>query len=74
MFNKIDLIGEERLEFLKTHHPQTIFISAEAKIGMDTLKARIRDFYEQAKFSEAIQEHAPVPNPPNSGWDEGQTG
>lgn len=71
VFNKIDLIGEERLEFLKTHHPQTIFISAEAKIGMETLKARILDFYEQAKFSEAIQEHAPVPKP---GWDEGQPG
>jgi GTP-binding protein HflX len=71
VFNKIDLIDPERLEFLKTHHPQTIFISAEAKIGMDTLKARILDFYEQAKFSEAIQEHAPSPNP---GWEEGQPG
>lgn len=71
VFNKIDLIGAERLEFLKIHHPQTIFISAEAKIGMDTLKDRIRDFYEQAKFTEAIQEHAPIPNP---GWDEGQPG
>jgi GTP-binding protein HflX len=66
VFNKIDLIPQERLEFLKAHYPQTIFISAEGKIGLDVLKGRIRDFYEQAKFAEAIEEHAPTVNP---GWE-----
>jgi GTPase len=66
VFNKIDLIPEERLEFLKSHHPQTIFISAEGKIGLDVLKGRIRDFYDQAKFAEAVEEHATAPN---LGWE-----
>ena len=68
VFNKIDLIDPERLEFLKVHHPQTIFISAEEKIGLDEPEGmRIREFStKQAKLSTRAdpgKRREPVPNP-----------
>lgn len=67
VFNKIDLLEAERLEFLRAHHPQAVFISAEAKIGLDLLKLRIREFYDQGQFANSAAEHVPVQN---IGWGE----
>ena len=43
----------ERLEFLKAHHPQAIFISAERKLGLEDLKARISELYDKGQFATA---------------------
>jgi GTP-binding protein HflX len=50
VFNKIDLLSQERLQFLELHNPQAIFISAEGRIGLDPLRSRICEFYEQIQF------------------------
>jgi GTPase len=67
VFNKIDLLAPERLEFLKAHHPQAVFVSAEGKIGLDGLKDRIREFYDQGRFAQAIEESIPIQK---AGWGE----
>ena len=71
VFNKIDLLEPERLEFLKAHHPQAVFISAEAKIGIDPLKERIREFYDQGKFAHSGEDTLPIQN---LGWEEERPG
>ncbi len=67
VFNKIDLLAAERLEFLRAHHPQAVFISAEGKLGLDPLKDRIREFYDQGKFADSTEDAGPVRN---IGWGE----
>jgi len=71
VFNKIDLLAPERLDFLQAHHPQAVFISAEAKIGMDALKERIREFYDQGKFAHSGEDTIPIQN---IGWGEEHSG
>jgi GTP-binding protein HflX len=71
VFNKIDLLAAERLEFLRAHHSQAVFISAEAKIGLDDLRVRMREFYDQGKFASAADESMPVRN---AGWEEERPG
>lgn len=56
VFNKIDTLVPERLDFLRAHHPQAIFISAERKLGLDELKARIGELYDKGKFAAAAGE------------------
>ena len=51
VFNKIDLLPQERLEFLQLHHPEAIFVSAESKMGLDQLRSRICDYYDQSQFA-----------------------
>jgi len=67
VFNKIDLLPPERLDFLKAHHPQALFISAEAKLGLAELKERIREHYDQGRFASASEETAVSGN---AGWEE----
>ncbi len=43
VINKIDSVGEERLEELKKKFPNNIFISAQKGIGMDDLKRAITE-------------------------------
>jgi GTP-binding protein HflX len=52
VFNKIDLLDPERLEFLRSHHPQAVFVSAAAKRGLDELKARMLEHYEAGRFAD----------------------
>ncbi|HKP95965.1 MAG TPA: GTPase HflX [Fibrobacteria bacterium] len=66
VFNKIDLLEPERLDFLRAHHPQAVFISAEGKLGIDALKERIREFYDQGQFAGSSEE-VPIQN---IGWGE----
>lgn len=70
VFNKIDLLAPERLEFLRLHHPQTLFISAESKIGLDLLRQRIREFYEQDVFTSSSGDAVPVQ--PDVTWQENE--
>jgi len=56
VFNKIDLLDPERLEYLRSHHPQAVFVSAEAKLGLDALKDRMLEHYEAGRFAEALGE------------------
>lgn len=58
VFNKIDLLEPERLDFLKAHHPQAIFVSAERKLGLDELKARMAELYDKGAFAAAAGEIA----------------
>jgi GTP-binding protein HflX len=71
VFNKIDLLEAERLEFLRAHHPQAVFVSAERKLGLDALKDRIREFYDQGQFAQTSEDFAPVRN---VGWEEEAAG
>ncbi len=60
VFNKIDLLSPDRLEFLQLHHPQAKFISAEGKLGLEPLRQHIRDFYDQAQFAAGSGDAAPA--------------
>jgi GTP-binding protein HflX len=71
VFNKIDLLEAERLEFLRAHHPQAVFISAEGKLGLDPLKERIREFYDQGQFANSADDASPIRN---IGWGEEPAG
>ena len=53
VFNKIDLLDPERLEVLRGHHPQAVFVSAEAKLGLDALKRRMQEHYDAGVFGDA---------------------
>jgi GTP-binding protein HflX len=53
VFNKIDLLDPERLEFLRGHNPGAVFVSAAAKLGLDELKERMLEHYEAGRFAEA---------------------
>jgi GTP-binding protein HflX len=55
VFNKIDSLDQERLDFLKAHHPQAIFISAEKKIGLEELKTRMGELYDKGRFAAATE-------------------
>jgi len=72
VFNKIDLLPPERLEFLRIHHPQAVFISAEAKVGLDVLRIRIAEYYDQSQFATSLGEAAAAQ--PHATWreDEGE--
>ncbi len=59
VFNKIDLLSEERLEFLKLHHPQAIFVSAQTKINLDDLRIRLGEYYDQSHFASQSKDHDP---------------
>jgi GTP-binding protein HflX len=65
VFNKIDLLPPERVEFLKTHHAQSVFISAEKKAGLDDLKERIKEMYDRGHFASTLNETV---HQPYSGW------
>ena len=43
VFNKIDLLDENRLETLKQAHPEAVFVSAESKEGFEKLRDRVYD-------------------------------
>ncbi|MDB5104090.1 MAG: hypothetical protein JWP91_1779, partial [Fibrobacteres bacterium] len=58
-------------EFLKAHHQHSIFISAESKIGLEPLKQRIGEFYDQGRFANASEDGAPIQN---IGWEEERPG
>jgi GTPase len=68
VFNKIDLLTSERLEFLQLHNPQAIFISAEGKLGLDALRDRICEFYDQIQFASRLDSAAPAQ--PQNDWSE----
>jgi GTP-binding protein HflX len=51
VFNKIDTLPAERLDFLRAHHPQAIFISAEKKMGLEELKERMGELYDKGRFA-----------------------
>lgn len=51
VFNKIDLLSAERLEYLQLHHPDCLFVSAGGKVGLDSLRERICEFYDQSHFA-----------------------
>jgi GTP-binding protein HflX len=53
VFNKIDTLEPERLDFLRAHHPQAVFISAERRLGLEDLKARIGELYDKGQFATA---------------------
>lgn len=53
VFNKVDILEAERLDFLRAHHPQAIFISAEKKSGLEELKTRMGELYDKGKFAAA---------------------
>lgn len=42
LFNKIDLIDEDKLEFLRRNYPKAVFISAVKKDNLDGLKATVK--------------------------------
>ena len=54
VFNKIDMLAPERLDFLRAHHPQSIFISAENRTGLDELKTRMGEIYDKGNFAAAF--------------------
>jgi GTP-binding protein HflX len=56
VFNKIDVLEPERLDFLRAHHPQAIFVSAERKLGLDELKARMAELYDKGAYAAAAGE------------------
>ncbi|MCM8758727.1 MAG: GTPase HflX [Candidatus Omnitrophica bacterium] len=47
VFNKIDLVDEGEINFLKNNYPDAIFISAKRGIGLDTLKLKISKVVEE---------------------------
>ncbi len=55
VFNKIDLLEPERLEFLRAHHPHALFVSAEKKTGLAELKKRLLEIYETHPWIFAAQ-------------------
>ncbi len=58
VFNKIDLLDPERLEALRTHYPDALFVSAEAKIGLEPLRERLRAVYDERSFSLGLAPYA----------------
>ncbi len=50
VFNKIDLLEPERLEFLHIHYPSAIFVSAENKIGLEDFKSALARNYATHNF------------------------
>ena len=69
VFNKIDLLLPERLDFLRAHNPLGVFISAENKIGLSKLKDRIREVFDQGNYAATAD---PVPAQPYSAWERSQ--
>lgn len=56
VFNKIDTLAPDRVDFLRAHNPQAIFISAEQKSGLDDLKLRMGELYDKGRFAAAAEE------------------
>ncbi len=51
VFNKMDLVDEGELNFLKSNYPEAIFISAKTGTGIDVLRVKIcRMVGEYANF------------------------
>ncbi|BAQ60863.1 GTP-binding protein HflX [Geminocystis sp. NIES-3708] len=44
VFNKIDKADSEHLETAKNNYPQALFISAEKRLGLETLRSRLVNF------------------------------
>lgn len=47
VFNKIDLIGEDRKRDLMQQYPEAVFISTHSQEGIDTLMERLREYLEE---------------------------
>ncbi len=54
VFNKIDKISEEKLNFLKQRYPETVFISALSGEGIEALKERISKEISRLHTSEKL--------------------
>ncbi len=51
VFNKIDLLSPERVNFMQVHYPEAMFVSADQKIGLQELRARIEEIYTHGGFA-----------------------
>ena len=59
VFNKIDLLDPERLQSLREHHVDAVFVSAEKKTGLEQLRERLALACDYASFEAAqAYEHA----------------
>ncbi len=50
VLNKIDLLTQEEIEFLKVSHPDYRLISSAKKQGLDELKMEILNFFEEKRI------------------------
>ncbi len=56
VFNKIDLLEPERLEFLRERFPEAAFVSAEGKIGLEDLCEKLAEGCDHAAFEARVAE------------------
>jgi GTP-binding protein HflX len=63
VFNKIDRLEPEQLEGLRAHYSDATFISAEKKIGLEELRAKLRQACEHAAWEETQAEAERLENP-----------
>ncbi len=59
VFNKIDLLEDVRLHFLREHYPEAVFLSAEKQTGLDSLRERLRAAQDRAAFANSHPEFSP---------------
>ncbi|HLU70161.1 MAG TPA: hypothetical protein VKZ88_05280, partial [Fibrobacteria bacterium] len=53
----------ERLQALREQHPDALFVSAEGKVGLETLRERLREACDHAAWEEAQAAIARLENP-----------
>jgi len=59
VFNKVDLIEDETiLNYARERYPQSVFIAAGRKIGLDKLESALIEFMERAYVEDEISFHA----------------
>lgn len=54
VFNKIDLVDPERLEILRGRYPSALWVSAEKRQGLETLRTRLAEQYDRHRFEQGL--------------------
>jgi len=58
VFNKIDCLEDERVDFLKSRYPSGVFVSAEKRQGLETLRFRMAEQYDRMRFEQGLADAA----------------
>ncbi len=55
IFNKIDLLEPDHAKQLGIQYPEAVLISAEKKIGLDMLRTKLCEAYDQAAYTASVE-------------------
>jgi GTPase len=54
IFTKIDLLEPMRLEMLKGRFPNALWVSATQRLGLDVIRIRLAQHYDQNRFEQGL--------------------